>query len=155
MAGQQVAYAGSLLMNVVDVCGLQCASLGNANEPAAEVSTICNPSTPIYRKLVWRDDHLVGAMFAGRAHDLGMLTDMGMVKGILQTQTPLGLWKKFLVENPFDIRRAYVAVGVAEKLARRTLLGRPTEDRPYRFGDARPRSPVGPAHAVLTGTRAE
>lgn len=149
MAGHQTRYPGSLLMNVLDVCGLQCASFGRGNDPDAEATTISNPGTFIYRKLVWQEDQLVGAIFTGRANDLGMLTDVGMVKGILQTQTRLGAWKKYLVENPFDVRRAYVGVGVAQKLAGTTLLGRPTPDRSYRFQDMRPQPAVGDSHAVL------
>src|SRR5581483_6595231 len=32
MAGQSIAYAGSLLMNILDACGLQCASFGRWGE---------------------------------------------------------------------------------------------------------------------------
>ncbi len=113
MAGHEVHYPGSLSMNVLDCCGLQCASFGNWDDAGAEATTISNPSGFIYRKLLWRGDQIVGAIFNGRANDMGMLTDVGMIKGILQTQTRLGEWKKYLTENPFDIRRAYVASGVA------------------------------------------
>ncbi len=154
MAGHEIHYPGSLLMNVVDVCGLQTASFGAWNDAAAEPLTISNPGGLIYRKLLWRDDQLVGAIFTGRSNDLGMLTDVGMVKGILQTQTRLGPWKKFLTENPFDIRRAYIGAGVAQKLVATTLLGRPTKDRKYHFGGQQPQTSVGPSHAVFVGTKA-
>ena len=85
----------------------------------------------------------------GRANDLGMLTDVGMIKGLMQTQTALGPWKKFLQDNPFDIRRAYVACGVAAKLVGTTLLGRPAEARQFRFGAAEATVPANPAHAVF------
>lgn len=153
MAGHEVHYPGSLLMNVVDVCGLQTASYGAWNDPAAEVMSISNASDFIYRKLLWRGDQLVGAIFTGRPNDMGMLTDVGMVKGILQTQTPLGPWKNFLAENPFDIRRAYVASGVAQKLVKTTLLGRPSRTRQFQFGGSTPRVEPNPAHAVYVGTK--
>lgn len=153
MAGENIRYPGSLLMNVVDVCGLQCASFGAWNDSSAEPTTLANESSLIYRKLLWRGDTLVGAIFTGRSNDLGMLTDVGMVKGILQTQTPLGVWKQHLTEFPFDIRRAYVACGVAARLAKTTLLGRPTSDRGFRFDEARPADAVGPAHGVFVGTK--
>ncbi len=153
MAGHPVDYPGSLLMNVVDVGGLQCASFGSWNDSQAEAMTISSPRGWLYRKLVWHDDQIVGAIFAGRPNDVGMLTDIGMVKGILQTQTALGPWKEFLRENPFDIRRAYVAAGVAQKLVGTTLLGRPTQARQYRFRDAQPHVPENQSHLVFVGTR--
>src|SRR5262249_41654758 len=93
MAGHEVHYAGSLLMNILDACGLQCASFGRWGE-AAEAMTIRNPDRPVYRKLLWTGDRITGAVFVGPASDLGMLNDVGMVKGILQTRTPLGPWKE-------------------------------------------------------------
>ena len=152
MAGQTVHYPGSLLMNVVDVCGLQCASFGNWDDPAAEAITIRNPDGFIYRTLLWRDDQPVGAIFTGRANDMGMLTDVGMVKGMLQTQSRLGPWKEYLRENPFDIRRAYVGAGVPQKLVSATLLGRPTSNRQYRFGNAPATTEVGSSHRVYVAS---
>jgi NAD(P)H-nitrite reductase large subunit len=142
MAGHTVRYPGSLLMNILDVCGLQCASFGRWQDSHAETMTLCNASKPVYRKLLWTGDRITGAIFVGQAHDLGMLNDLGMVKGIIQTQAPLGEWKSFLRENPFDIRRAYVAAGVAQKLAQQTLLGRPTRPRQYRYLGRQPQPQI-------------
>lgn len=153
MAGQEVHYPGSLLMNVLDACGLQCASFGNWSDPQAEPMTIANPDGHVYRKLLWQDDEIVGAIFLGRANDMGMLTDVGMVKGILQTRTPMGAWKEYLRENPFDIRRPYVANNVADKLTKTTLLGRPSKPRGFRSGGVQPKTNVHPAHAAYVGTK--
>lgn len=153
MAGREVHYPGSLSMNVLDCCGLQCASFGNWGDNAAEAMTISNPAGNVYRKLLWTGDSVTGAIFIGQANDLGMLTDVGMVKGILQTQTPLGEWKEFLRENPFDVRRPYVAKKVAAKLAGATLLGQPSQARNYRFGNAQPQTSVSSFHEVFVGTQ--
>ena len=153
MAGQNVHYPGSLLMNVLDCCGLQSASLGHWSDPDAEAMVTMNSAGFIYRKLVWTGDRITGAIFVGRANDLGMLTDVGMVKGILQTQTPLGAWKEFLRHNPFDFRRPYVAAKVAQKLAETTLLGRPAEQRNFHFRNQQPQATVGSAHALLVATK--
>jgi NAD(P)H-nitrite reductase large subunit len=153
MAGQDIEYPGSLLMNILDVCGLQCASFGNWSDSQAQPTTIFNNDGKIYRQLLWTGDEITGAIFVGRANDMGMLTDVGMVKGILQTRTPMGAWKQYLAENPFDIRRAYVATGVAQKLAGSTLLGRPTRNRSYRFGDAEPIATPSPSHAAFVATK--
>jgi len=153
MAGQNVSCAGSLNMNVLDCCGLQCVSFGNLGTAQTEAMTISNPADNVYRKLLWQGDQIVGSIFVGRANDVGMLTDVGMVKGILQTQTPFGEWKKYLAENPFDIRRPYVATKVAHKLAQTTLLGRPAKARGYRFGNAQPTTRVGPFHGIYVNTQ--
>jgi len=152
MAGQNVTYPGSLLMNVVDVCGLQTASFGHWDDESAETMTIANPGDSIYRKLLWTEDRITGAIFTGRASDLGMLNDVGMVKGIIQTQTPLGSWKKHLAENPFDIRRAYIGAKVAARLAGSTLLGQAARPRGFQFQGARPGPAVDEAHAAYVDT---
>ena len=153
MAGHDVRYPGSLSMNVLDVCGLQCASFGNWADTDAEAMTISNPNGLIYRTLLWSGDQITGAIFIGRANDMGMLTDVGMVKGIMQTRTTLGSWKNFLAENPFDVRRPYVAAKVAGKLVATTLLGRPSKTRQYQFKGTQPGPAVGEAHEVFVGTK--
>ncbi len=153
MAGQQVHYPGSLSMNILDVCGLQNATFGNWDDTNAEDMTIANRDGFIYRRLLWNDDQITGVVFCGRANDMGMLTDVGMVKGIMQTQTKLGPWKQFLKENPFDIRRAYVACKVAHKLTGSTLLGRPSKMRQFHFGGNAPKTNIGQSHAVYVGTK--
>ncbi|MDW8221539.1 MAG: FAD-dependent oxidoreductase [Gemmatales bacterium] len=142
MAGHTVRYPGSLLMNILDVCGLQCASFGRWHDPQAEAMTLHNPQAPIYRRLLWTGDCITGAIFVGRAQDVGLLNDLGMVKGIIQTQTSLKEWKKFLHDNPFDIRRAYVGAGVAAQLAKTTLLGRPTQPRRFRYLSQQPQPQI-------------
>ena len=151
MAGQEVHYPGSLLMNILDICGLQCASFGDFS--SGQSMTIGNPDGYIYRSLLWSGDQITGAIFLGRARDMGMLTDVGMVKGMIQTRTAMGSWKKFLEENPFDIRRPYIATKVAAKLSGSTLLGRPSRTRQYQFEGAGDKSAVGSSHGVFMAAR--
>ena len=150
MAGHEVHYPGSLAMNVVDICGLQGASFGRWNDAAAEAMTIDNPAGFIYRKLLWTDDRISGAIFTGRANDLGMLTDIGMVKGLMQTQTRLGPWKKYLREQPVRhpprVRRH--AAWRRSSSARRCWAGRRRRAQ-FRFGAAEPKVPANAAHAVF------
>jgi NAD(P)H-nitrite reductase large subunit len=155
MAGREVHYPGSLLINILDVCGLQCASFGQWGDASAGAMTIRNPDRPVYRKLLWSGDRITGAIFAGQATDMGLLNDVGMVKGIIQTRVPLGRWKEFLRANPFDIRRPYVAAKVGQQLAGMTLLGRPSRARQYRFGGRQPKPQVTrpAAHQVFVETR--
>lgn len=154
MAGQEIAYPGSLLMNILDVCGLQCASFGRWSETVEE-TTIANPDRPIYRKLLWDGDKVSGAVFLGPATDMGLLNDVGMVKGFIQTQTPFGNWKDFLKANPFDLRRPFVALQVAKKLVNSTLLNRPSRPREYHYQDKQPAPQVTKpdAHQVFVGNK--
>jgi NAD(P)H-nitrite reductase large subunit len=152
MAGRQVDYPGSLSMNILDVCGLQNASFGDWSDTSAEAMTISNPGGYIYRNLLWNGDKLSGAVFVGRANDMGMLTDVGMVKGIMQTGTSFGSWKQFLQENPFDIRRPYVALKVAQKLTGATLLGTPSRTRGFQYQNMKSGPAVKASHAVFMET---
>jgi NAD(P)H-nitrite reductase large subunit len=157
MAGQDIRYPGSLLMNVLDACGLQCVSFGRWADGSAEAMTINNTDRPVFRRLLWTGDQITGAIFVGQASDIGMLNDVGMVKGIMQTRTSLGTWKDFLREHPFDIRRPYVATKVGQKLVQTTLLGRATKSRQYRFQNRQPAPQVTrpQAHQDYVGTKAE
>ncbi|MDA0659114.1 MAG: FAD-dependent oxidoreductase [Planctomycetota bacterium] len=132
MAGQAVSYPGSLLMNVLDVCGLQCVSYGSWDEAQSTSLESRNEMPPNYRNVVLDADRIVGAIFVGQANDVGMLTDAGMIKGFLQTGTSLGPWLDYLRANPFDLRRPYIATGVPEKLRKLTLLGAPSQTPAYR-----------------------
>lgn len=153
MASADVAYPGSLLMNVLDVCGLQCVSYGRWDDAEAEALEISSLKTNVYRNLLWSGDQITGATFVGQASNVGMLTDVGMVKGLMQTQTALGPWKEFLMQNPFDIRRAFIGTGVATKLAQTTLLGRPAASRGFHFGNAKPTVQATEHHAAYVGTK--
>ena len=153
MAGQDIAYPGSLNMNVLDVCGLQNASFGNWSDSGAEATTIASESGSVFRRYLWTGDEITGAIFVGEANNVGMLTDVGMIKGLMQTRTKLGNWKTYLQENPFDVRKPYIACGVAAKLAQTTLLGRPSQPRQYRAGNTPVTTDVGSSHGVYVSTK--
>jgi hypothetical protein len=142
-------------MNVLDVCGLQCASYGRLDAADAETTTILNTDQSLYRKLVWREDQLVGAIFAGRASDVGMLGDMGMTKGLLQTRAKMGIWKQYLVDHPFDIRRVFVALGIASRLSGTTLLGQPAVARARYAAAAHPADSSLGNHRLFLETRSK
>ena len=153
MTGRSITYPGSLSMNILDIVGLQAASFGLWRDDGRETTLAENASQPLYRKLVWDGDRIVGAIFLGPAADVALLNDMGMVKGLIQTKTPLGEWKAYIQKNPTDIRRPYVASGAAAKLLDQTLVGAEAGERRYRFQDARPTSTATPAHTVFVSTK--
>jgi NAD(P)H-nitrite reductase large subunit len=126
MAGQPLAYRGSLLMNIVEVQGLEIASFGAWDDPQAEVFSALKPERPAYRKLLWHGDRITGAMLLGRAEDVWTTNDVGMLKGLVQSGVRLGEWKPYLRQNLFEIKRAYIAAGTTARLLPQTVLGRPS-----------------------------
>jgi NAD(P)H-nitrite reductase large subunit len=126
MAGQDVFYRGSLLMNIVEVCHLDIASFGAWDDPGAEAFAATRPERWAYRKLLWRADRLVGAMILGRANDIWTTNDVGMLKGLVQSGGTLGAWKEHLRRNPFDVKPAFIASGTTARLLPETTLGRPS-----------------------------
>jgi NAD(P)H-nitrite reductase large subunit len=126
MAGRHVAYRGSLLMNIVEVCDLDVASFGAWDDPRAEAMTGAQPERPAYRKLLWTGDRLTGAIILGRSRDVWTTNDVGMLKGLVQTGVSLGSWKDYLRRNPFDVKPAFIAARTTDRLLPETVLGRPS-----------------------------
>ncbi|MBF0248238.1 MAG: NAD(P)/FAD-dependent oxidoreductase, partial [Alphaproteobacteria bacterium] len=102
MAGQEVAYQGSLPMNVLDTMGLISASYGDWNA-GGDVAVRLDAADWRYTKLAFRDDRLVGALTIGR-------TDMvGALRGLIQGRVKLGKWKDKLKADPTRTAEALVA----------------------------------------------
>ena len=126
MAGRDVRYAGSLLMNIVEACGLDIASFGAWEDADAEVAVASRPERFAYRKLLWRGDRLVGAILVGRSIDVWTTNDLGMLKGLTQAGHGLGRWKAVLCRSPFDLKPAFVGAGSTGRLLPITVLGKPS-----------------------------
>jgi NAD(P)H-nitrite reductase large subunit len=152
MAGQTRAYAGSLVMNILDVAGLHCASFGRWQE-TEDTTVVWNAARPVYRKLVWEGTRLVGGIMLGPVDDTTMLTDVGMLKGLIQSRVDLADWKHYVNERPWDLRRAYVASRAADRLLPQTTIGAATRSRGFHFNNLGPRTDPGPHHADLFSTR--
>ena len=126
MAGENITYRGSLLMNIVEVCHLDIASFGAWDDAAADAFAAVQPERWAYRKLLWRGNRLTGAMILGKADDIWTTNDVGMLKGLVQSGSELGKWKEHLRRNPFDIKPAFIASGTTARLLPETVLGRPS-----------------------------
>jgi NAD(P)H-nitrite reductase large subunit len=125
MTGESLTYPGSLLMNIVEVCGLDVASFGAWDDVTAEATSATRRDTWAHRKLLWRDDRLIGAIIVGRANDIWATNDIGMLKGLIQMGQALGGWKEHLRRNPFSLKPAFVSSGAVGRLLPKMLLGRP------------------------------
>jgi NAD(P)H-nitrite reductase large subunit len=134
MAGAEVRYAGSLIMNILAAQGLEACSFGDWRAVGRATTLVQNPANGIYRKYTWDGDALVGGILVGPTAAMSGANDVGMLKGLIQTGVRLGAWKAYLEENPLDLRRVYVASGAAEKLLESNLLsGRASAGGGYRF----------------------
>ena len=127
MAGKDVAYRGSLLMNIVEVCHLDIASFGAWDDPKAEAVSGLKPDRPAYRKLLFKGDRLTGAIILGPSSDIWTTNDVGMLKGLVQSQVSLARFKGHLRQNPFDIKPAFIASRTTSALLPVTVLGRPSK----------------------------
>ncbi|MBI2157525.1 MAG: NAD(P)/FAD-dependent oxidoreductase [Candidatus Rokubacteria bacterium] len=127
MAGRDVRYRGSLIINIVEVCHLDVASFGAWDDPKAEAASGVRADRPAYRKLLWRGDRLTGAIILGPSGDIWTTNDVGMLKGLVQSGAPLGAWKAHLKKNPFDVKLAFIASGITKALLPETILGRPAK----------------------------
>lgn len=135
MAGQNRVYTGAMPMNVIEAVDLQAASFGDWMGSAASEGEAPNGH---YRRYIWDEDRLSGAVIIGPARQLAGENDMGMLKGLVQERVPLGPWKELLLARPFDVKKAFLATRHVARLLPRTVLDTPSQ----------------PLETVLSGARA-
>jgi len=126
MAGVDTPFGGSLSMNIVDVLDLEIASFGSWDDPAAECFAAVRRDRPAYRKLAFRGGRLVGAIVLGKTNDIWSTNDVGMLKGLVYAGVDLSEWKGHLEDDPFDIKRAFLATGTVARLIPEMVLGHPS-----------------------------
>jgi NAD(P)H-nitrite reductase large subunit len=127
MAGKDVRYRGSLIINIVDVCDLDVASFGAWDDPKAEAISGLKRGRTAYRKLLFTGDRLTGAIILGPSSDMWTTNDVGMLKGLVQSGVALGRFKEHLHKNPFDVKPAFIASKTTGRLLPETVLGRPSK----------------------------
>jgi NAD(P)H-nitrite reductase large subunit len=125
MAGKDVRYRGSLIINIVEVCHLDVASFGGWDDTQAEAASGVHADRPAYRKLLFHGDRLTGAIILGPSSDIWTTNDVGMLKGLVQSGISLARWKAHLKAHPFDVKPAFIASKTTAALLPETILGRP------------------------------
>ena len=104
MMGGSSTYKGSLSMNVLDTSGLVSTSFGSwGGVEGGETASILDKDNYKYIRLNFKGDLLVGAVTVGRTENVGIL------RGLIQSEVPLGEWKEKLMEDPTLIMNAYLA----------------------------------------------
>jgi len=104
MAGRRVSYQGSVNMNVLDTLGLISCSFGLwMGGDGGEGVELHQPDDYRFLSLQFREDRLVGA------HAVGLTQHVGVLRGLIQRDAPLGPWKDRLLRDPTRIMEAYLA----------------------------------------------
>ena len=96
-------HQGSVNMNVLDTLGLISSSFGLwMGIENGESCELLNKERFRYINLQFCEDVLVGAT------SLGLTEHVGVLRGLIQTKTKLGVWKDRLMEDPTKIMEAYL-----------------------------------------------
>ncbi|MDP2823997.1 MAG: FAD-dependent oxidoreductase [Sulfuritalea sp.] len=107
MAGGAAASGGSLAINVLDTLGLISTSFGQwqgvAREQGGASVELVDEASYRYLSLQFQDDVLIGAT------SIGWTDHVGALRGLVQTQAPLGDWKARLLADPTCFMAAYLA----------------------------------------------
>lgn len=126
MAGKKVNYAGSLLMNIVTVAGLDVASFGSWDDAGAEVITGLAPERSAYRKYLFSGGRMTGAIMVAPNDSTWSENEVGMLKGLVQSGADLSGWKEQLKGYPFSVKKAFLATRTVSALMPKTVLGAPS-----------------------------
>lgn len=109
MAGVPTPHPGSLNMNVLDTVGLISSSFGQwMGVTGGDHAELLDAENFRYLRLEFKDDVLIGAQA------LGLTQHVGVLRGLIQTETPLGSWKEKLMADPTQIMAAYLATAQAQ-----------------------------------------
>jgi len=104
VSGHVSPNPGNVNMNVLDTVGLISTSFGMwMGVDGGDESELVDKDNYQYINLQFKDDVLVGAS------SLGMTQHVGVMRGLIQTSSPLGEWKEKLMANPTRLSEAYLA----------------------------------------------
>lgn len=113
MAGRTTQSLGSLAINVLDTMGLISSSFGQwSGVPGGRAVESADEKGFRYLSLQFEGDVLVGATTIGTTQHVGVL------RGLIQSRTPLGRWMDQLLASPIRFVEAYVATSQPVSLAR-------------------------------------
>ena len=103
MAGHDTPYRGSLSMNVLNTLGLVSSSFGVwMGLEGGDRAVASDPARFKYLRLEFDEDRIVGALA------IGLTQHVGVIRGLVQTQVPLGAWKDVLLKDPHRVMDAYL-----------------------------------------------
>jgi NAD(P)H-nitrite reductase large subunit len=104
MSGHDTLYEGSMNMNVLDTLGLLSCSFGSwQGVEGGDHAQLYAPDDWRYLSLQFDGDRIVGA------NAVGLFQHVGILRGLIQRRTSLGVWKERLMRDPTRLMEAYIA----------------------------------------------
>lgn len=105
MTGHTLSTCGGTInMNVLDTMGLISCSFGLwQGVDGGENSQLVEKNQWRYLNLQFDDEVLIGATAIGHTQHIGVM------RGLIQSELPLGQWKDKLLEDPMKLMEAYLA----------------------------------------------
>ena len=109
MVGQQAALKLVTQINVLDTLGLISTSFGNwQGVEGGEHAELTDTAAGRHLSLQFKDDVLVGC------NSVGMTDHVGVMRGLVEGQVKLGVWKDRLKQDPTQLTQAYLACAQAQ-----------------------------------------
>ncbi len=101
MAGRKARYDGSMRMNAADFFGVSFISIGvvKPKDEGYEVHSQFRKDADIYRKLVFKDNRLVGAVLVGKVDGAGVLANL------MRKRVDISRIKADLIAGHYDYAR--------------------------------------------------
>ncbi|HIE44500.1 MAG TPA: NAD(P)/FAD-dependent oxidoreductase, partial [Candidatus Omnitrophica bacterium] len=100
MAGREKKYEGLFIMNSVELAGIPTISFGITNPPEShnyEILLRKNEGENFYRKLVLRNNRIVGGIF------LGKIERAGIFSGLIKNEVNVSSFKNELLSDQFGL----------------------------------------------------
>ena len=109
MVGKTVELKGVTQINVLDTLGLISASFGKWDGvPGGEHVELTDREAGRHLSLQFSGDQLVGC------NSIGWTNHVGVMRGLVEGQVHLGVWKDKLLEDPTQLMAAYLACAQAQ-----------------------------------------
>lgn len=109
MVGRQATLRGVTQINVLDTLGLVSASFGHwQGLPGGEGVELTDRAARRHLSLQFAQDRLVGC------NSIGWTEHLGAMRGLVEGQVRLGLWKQRLLADPTQLMPAYLACAQAQ-----------------------------------------
>jgi NAD(P)H-nitrite reductase large subunit len=128
MAGIPAEYQGGTTMNSLNYFGLNIVSAGMVTSPDDSYETISQKHDDIYKKVVLKEERIVGLVFAGD------IEKSGIVYNLMKDRVNVDSFKEVLVADDFglaylpeEIWRARLAISLSEITSIVTPVEQPEE----------------------------